>query len=240
MIYATRAIALNHLRYGDNSLIVHLYTESMGRQTVFAKGALGKKSQLRAAFFQPLHLLETHLHHRENRQMQRLSNVSLHIPFQNIPFDPVKNAIAMFIAEVLHKTLKEEEPNPAMFDFLLHAIQTLDLNERGTANFHLVFLVRYSRYLGFFPNTEQSSDSAWFDAQKGRFVSAPAHSSPPSEYNSLLRRLFDMSFNDLDRLKINRDQRNWLAEYLLNYYSTHFVNFGKLTSHGVLRSVFGE
>jgi DNA repair protein RecO (recombination protein O) len=211
MISTTRAIVLNHLRYGDNSLIVNLYTESMGRQAVFVKGTFNKKSAARVALFQPLHLVETDLYYRANRQMQRLSNVRMYYPFQTIPFDPVKSCIAMFIAEILYKTLKEEEANPGLFDFLIHTIQALDLNEHGTANFHLVFLVHYSRYLGFY-----------------------------LKYDHLIPQLFDMSFDHLDSLQINHHQRNDLTEYLLGYYSMHVANFGKLKSFSVLRNVFQD
>jgi len=238
LISTTRAIVLNHLRYGDSSLIVNLYTESMGRQTVFVKGAFSKKSPVRAALFQPLHIVEICLHHRDNRQMQRVSNVQMHYSFQSIPFDPVKTCIAMFIAEVLHKTLKEEEPNAGLFDFLLHSIQTLDLNDCGTANFHLVFLVHYSRYLGFYPNTEQASEFTWFDSRMGSFVTIPAVTSPLPEYNHLLTQIFKMSFDHLDNLSINHHQRNYLTEYILEYYSTHVANFGKLKSFPILRNVF--
>ena len=240
MITATRAIVLNHLRYGDTSLIVNLYTENMGRQVVYVKGAFSKKSAMRAALFQPLHIVETDLHHRANRQMQRLSNIQMYCPFQSIPFDPVKNCIALFIAEILYKTLKEEEANPGLFDFLLHTIQTLDLNDSGTANFHLVFLVHYSRYLGFYPNTEQASDDTWFDSRKGSFVIIPTSTSPIPEYNHLLTQLFGMSFEHLGSLQINHLQRNYLTEYLLGYYSTHVANFGKLKSYPVLRNVFQD
>jgi len=212
----------------------------MGRQTIFVKGAYSKKSQVRAALFQPLHLLETCLHYRANRQMQRASNVQIYEPFQSISFDPVKTCIAVFIAEILFKTLKEEEANPVLFDFLLHAIQTLDLNERGTANFHLVFLVHYSRYLGFYPNTEHASEHHWFDAQKGSFMSLPSISSPLPEYNRILTHLFGMSFDRLDSLSINRYQRNYLTEYLLFYYSTQMTNFGKTKSFAILQNVFQE
>ncbi len=238
MITTTRAIVLSHLRYGDNHLIVHLYTESMGRQTVFVRGAFSKKSAVRAGLFQPLHLVETDLHHRINRQMQRVSNIQMYLPFKTIPFDPVKSCIALFIAEVLLKTLKEEESNPGLFDFLFHTIQALDLNESGTANFHLVFLIHYSRYLGFYPNTEQASDQNWFDSLKGSFVFTPSAASPLPEYNHLLIQLFGMSFNQSDNLQINHYQRNYLTEYLLGYYSTHVENFGKLKSFPVLRNVF--
>ena len=238
MISNTRAIVLNHLRYGDSSLIVNLYTESMGRQTVFVKGAFSKKSAVRASFFQPLYLVEADLHHHSNRQMQRISNLQIYYPFQSISFDPVKSCIALFVAEILYKTLREEEANPELFDFLLHTIQTLDLNECGTANFHLAFLVHFSRYLGIYPNTELAAADTWFDSRKGSFVLIPTASSPTSEYNHLLKKLFQMSFDSLDSLQISHHQRNYLTNYLLGYYMMHVDNFGKTKSFHVLQNIF--
>jgi len=212
----------------------------MGRQTVFVKGAFSKKSAVRASFFQPLHIVETDLHHRTNRQMQRISNIQMYYPFQTISFDPVKGCIALFIAEVLYKTLREEEANPKLFDFLLHTIQTLDLNDSGTANFHLVFLIHYSRYLGFYPNSELVSADTWFDSRKGSFVLIPASSSPTSEYNHLLKHFFQMSFDRLDSLQISHHQRNYLTNYLLEYYSLHVDNFKKTKSFPILQNVFQD
>ena len=211
MISATRAIVLNHIRYSDSNLIVNLYTESMGRQAVFVRGAFSKKTAMRIALFQPLHLIEADLHHRVNRQIQRVSNIRMYYPFHSIPFDPIKTCIALFIAEALYKTLKEEEANPELFDFLLHAIQTLDLNERGTANFHLAFLVHYSRHLGFY-----------------------------LKYDHLLSQLSEMSFDHLDSICINHKQRNDLVERILTHYSVHVANFGKLKSFPILRNIFQD
>jgi len=213
MITTTRAIVLNHRRYGDSSLIVDLYTENMGRQTVFIKGAFSKKSSVRSALFQPLHLIEADLHHRVKRQMQRISNVQIYLPFQNIPYDPVKSCIALFIAEILYKTLKEEEANRELFEFLIHAIQTLDLNVYGTANFHLVFLVHYSRYLGFYLKYEK---------------------------NENLSKIFEMSFECLNNLQISHHHRNCLTESLLGHYSTYVDSFGKIKSFFVLQNVFQD
>ncbi len=240
MIANTRAIVLNYLRYGDSSLIVNLYTESLGRQTIFIKGAYSKKTSVRAVLFQPLHLIEIEIHHRGNRQMQRISDAHILQPHQSIPFDPVKSSIALFIAEILSKTLKEEEANHELFEFLLHIIQALDLNDNGTANFHLIFLVHYSRYLGFYPNTKQASDDMWFDLQKGGFVVLPTASSPHPEYNRLMIQLLRMSFDNLDHLQINHYQRNMLTEYLLTYYSLHVDNFGKIKSFSILKDVFQD
>jgi len=211
MIYNTRAIVLSNLRYGDNSLIVDLYTEKIGRQTIFIKGAFSKKSKMSAALFQPLNLLEIDLHHRQNRQMQRISNVQMHSIFQNIQYNPVKSCIAMFIAEALYKTLKEEEANHELFSFLLHAIQTLDLNNEGTANFHIAFLIEYSKYLGFY-----------------------------LKYENILAQNFEVSFENLNGLALNKMQRNEITEYLLSRYSIYVENFGTMKSFSVLQNVFGD
>ncbi len=153
MIVPTRAIVLNHIRYNDSSLIANLYTEALGKQTIFIQGAFKKKSAVRSVLFQPLYLIETEIHYRANRQMQRISDAYIFKPLKHIPFDPVKSSIALFVAEILNKTLKEEEQNLELFKFLIHSIEMLDLNDAGTANFHLIFLLHYTRYLGFYPDT---------------------------------------------------------------------------------------
>ncbi|MDR1865715.1 MAG: DNA repair protein RecO [Bacteroidales bacterium] len=216
MIIHTRAIILNHLRYGESSLIAHLYTELLGRQAIFVQGVYSKKSQMRAALFQPLHIVETEIHHRDNRRMQRISHIRLLQPFHDLLYNPVKNGVALFIAEILGKTLKEEESNRDLFDFLLRALQTLDLIETGVANFHMIFLIHYTRYLGFYPNPDELPENA-----------------PP-----LLMQLLNLPFEHLESLQISRHQRNCLTEYLLSYYAGHVDNFGKMNSFIVLRHLF--
>ena len=209
MIYNTRAVVLNNLSYGDTNLIVDLYTEKIGRQSIFINGALSKKSSMRYAMFQSLQLLEVDLHHRENRQLQRISNIQLYYNFQNIQYNPTKSCLAIFIAEVLYKTLKEEASNNELFKFLLNAIQTLDLNNNGTANFHIAFLIHYSRYLGF-----------------------------SLKYENTLAQLSEISFDNLNNFLLNKSQRNTITEYLLGRYSTYIENFGDIKSFSVLKNVF--
>lgn len=240
VITRTRAIVLSHFRYGDNSLIVNIYTELLGRQTVFIKGAFSKKTPMRAGLFQPLYVLETEIHHRANRQMQRLSDMQILIQFQSIPFDPIKSSIALFIAEILNKTLREEEANPDLFDFLYHAIQTLDLSDKGVANFHLIFLLHYTKYLGFYPNTSYLSDNARFNIRKGGFEIFPTITSVDDPTNQLLSQLLETGFEKLENLQMNYNQRNNLTDFLLEYYSAHMDNFGKVKSLSVLQNVFHD
>jgi DNA repair protein RecO (recombination protein O) len=216
LIVHTQAIVLNHIRYGESSLIVHLYTERLGRQTVFVKGAFSKKSQMKAALFQPMYVVETDIHYRDNRQIQRISNIRLLQAFHNILLNPMKSGIALFIAEVLTKTLREEEANSELFDFLTQSIHALNLMEKGIANFHLIFLVHLTRYLGFYPNLEEFSGSM------------------PAFFTQLIH----LSFEGLENMEINHLQRNQILEYILAYYALHVENFGKMKSFTVLQHVF--
>ena len=209
MTIKTNAIVVNNLKYGDNSLIVDLYTEKVGKQTAFIKGALSKKSKMRAALFQPLNILETDLHHRTSRQMQRISNTQILFPLQQVHFNTVKSCIAMFTAEIIQKTLKEEEANKELFTFLINAVQTLDLNKTGTANFHIAFLIHYSRYLGFSLKHE----------------------------NMPMPQIADITFNNLSGFLLNKQQRNTMTEYLLGRYAAHIEDFGELKSFAVLQEV---
>ena len=64
----------------------------------------------------------------------------------------------MFLAEFLYRALKEEAPNEPLFAYLQHSIRWLDECEgRSFANFHLVFLMRLSRFLGLYPNVDDTS-----------------------------------------------------------------------------------
>ena len=164
---------------------------------------------MKSAIFQPLQLLELELHHRTNRQLQRISNAQLQYTFQNIQYNPAKNCIAIFIAEVLYKTLKEEEANYELFSFLIHTIQALDLNNIGTANFHIAFLMQYSRYLGFY-----------------------------LKHENILSEVLEMSFDNLNNIALNKSQRNAITEYLLGRYSIYIENFGTMKSFSVLQNVF--
>jgi len=205
----SRAIVLNSLRYGDDSLIVALFVEKLGRQSVFIKKTKNKQSGMRLALFQPLQIVEADFIHREKRQLQQIKNTQIFYHFYNIPFNPVKCCIAIFIAEILYKTLKEENKNVDLFEFLLQTIQTLDLNNTGTANFHIAFLIHYSRYLGF-----------------------------SLKHENILPQNFEIHFQNIDKLKLNRIQRNNITEILLERYALHVDNFGKLKSFPVLQSVF--
>ena len=154
MLTKTQAIVLHSLKYGETRLIVDMFTRSQGRQSFIVSIPKSVKGKIKKQLFQPLTLLEIEYDLRPKLQLQKLSDVRLASPFSSIPFDPNKLSISLFIAEFLYYALRSEQRNEPLFDYIVNSIQWLDAQTNRFANFHLVFLMRLSRFLGFYPNLD--------------------------------------------------------------------------------------
>lgn len=243
MIHKVRGIALHHIKFRESSAVFHIYTDLFGRQSYLVHGIRGKKSSFSSNLLQPLTLLEMEVYHKEGRDLQRLKEIRNHIPYQRIPFDPYRGSQAIFLAEVLYRALKEEDPTPGLFDFLEHSLQVLDISEKkNTHNFHLLFLVQLTKYLGFYPRDNFDSEKNGFDMRNGQF--ADSFSLHPdffdTETSILLHRLLGSTFGEISQLSINQDNRNKFLGYMMEYYNLHLEGFGKIKSLSVLHEVFRE
>ncbi len=240
MIKKTKGIILRQIKYSESSVIAHIYTEHFGRLSILINGVGVKRKSRRIKLLQPLSILDMEIYRKPSRDIQRVKEMSLHIPYSQIPFCPEKNAIALFISEILYKTLREQEANPALFEFLSNSLQILDIRERHFANFHLVFLMNLSKYLGFFPLDNFSDSSAVFDMMNGKYVDAvpwhPNFVKPP--LSGVISRLQALNYENLNSLPLSGTQRIHLLEMLMDYYRLHIDNFGEVNSIKILHKVF--
>lgn len=240
MIYKTLGIVLRTTDFSDTSIITKIYTERFGIQNYLIKGAKRKKSTVNANLFQPLSLLELVGYKKEKKQLQILKEAKPEFHFTSIPFDPRKSSILFFINEIILKCIQEEESNPELFSFLHESVQILDSTEKNFNDMHLIFLVRFSRFLGFYPQGRFSETNSFFDLREGKFVSnIPLHSDFLTEENSiLLNRLILSNYYIMDALAISKKEKRILLDVLLRYYELHLPHFGKVSSHKVLEQVF--
>ena len=240
MIYKTRGIVLRTVNYSDTSIIAKIYTEQFGLQSYLIKGAKRKKASIRANLFQPLSLLDLVTYKKENKHLQVLKEAGPEIHFTSIPGEPAKMSILFFLDEVLVKCLHEEENNPELFSFLHETIQTLDTTEEHFNNLHLIFLVRFSRYLGFFPHGTFSEKNPVFDLREGKFISKePVHHDFLTDKNSLLMsKLIASTYYSMDKLTLSGKERKNLLDVLLRFYELHLSHMGRITSHKVLEQLF--
>lgn len=221
MLHKTSGIVLHTIKYGDSSIIAHIYTRDFGRQSYMVNGVRSKRSQFHFSNFQPLTLLNLEVDHKNTREIQRIRDLKIDQPFHHIHSDIVKNTIALFIGEVLYRSLHDVEGNHTLFDYVKSAIQVLDYSEEGTVNFHLVFLVQFTRFLGIFPQNNLELDMY-----------------QPKNIELKLHELIDFSLNDLSKLTISNYQRNAFVSAMVDYYYYHLEGMGKLSSLKVLHEIF--
>lgn len=236
MLVKTKAIVLSAIKYQEKSLIVKCFTQSDGLKSYFVQSAFsGKKSNQKIAYFQPLTILEIEASHKNKGTLEHFKEIKLATPFHSINTNIIKSTIVIFLSEMLHHSIREEEKNENLFSFLETALLWLD-NHEETANFHLILLLETTKYLGFYPDTSDA-DLKFFEMTEGIF--SPFHGiSCLSEHETFLfKKLIDLKF-DSDQKVFAGTERQILLKILLDYYAAHLDGFKKPKSLEVLKEVF--
>ena len=239
MLIKTEAIILNSLKHSDKTTIVNCYTKHFGRISFAVFCTHGKKSAVRTAHLQPLSVVEIDVMHVPGRDMQRIKDLKMDFTFSSIPFDPVKSALALFLAEMLSKVLRQPDEDDILFNFLLDSVKYLDKENQNLADFHLIFLLKLTQYLGFYPNYD-SNEIKYFDLMNGVFeLHKPSHTHFLSDdYALLFFSLLNSDYNETGHLNIGRNTRKILLKAILDYYRLHVSDFHGLKSLAVFQSLF--
>jgi len=240
MIFKTKGIVLYILKYGETSIISHIYTEEFGRQSYIIKGAYRKKSFLHSSLFYPLSLLEMEVYHKPGNNLQKIKEARNFPIYSQIPFNPHKRAITVFLSEILYRSIKEEEPNSRLFGFICNSMQILDLKTQGINHFHVIFLIQLSKFLGFYPLNNYSDSEPIFDLLNGRFVfGAPGHGHYiHHDESKIFASLLNKGFEEIETIELTRELRQYYLEKIIEYYQLHIDNMGNVKSLQVLKEVF--
>jgi len=241
MLHKTRGIVFKTTDYGESSVVVQVFTEKFGLQSYIVNGAKKPKAKIARNMLQPLHLLDMVVYHKETGNVQRIKEVKNSPQLQSIPYDVIKSSLAMFLNEILYKAVKQQSADENMFGFVFSAIEWLDHQADGIANFHLLFLVRLTRYLGFYPDRYLAGEADYFDLKNGTFSRFKPDSvlylSPPHTQNFTM--LLQGTFENIAGIKLSNDERRYLINKLLDYYALHIEGFGNIKSQAVLEEVLG-
>jgi DNA repair protein RecO (recombination protein O) len=239
MISSTRGIVFHTVPYSDNRVIAKIFTEEFGLRGYVVRISRSKTGNIKSSVLQPLMQIDLVVSHREKNTLHTVREISCNHPYLHIQDDIVKTSIALFVAEILYKSIKEEESNPQLFEFLTSSLQVLDLQHEGVANFHLCFLTQLTKYLGFFPQTNFSGDNSVFDLRDGIFRSSfPDHPMFVDVPGSrLLEQLLSINYGNMHTFKLTGEMRRMLVNHLLRYYELHLHGLHEVKSHQVLEAV---
>ena len=239
MLHNTRGIVFHQVKYSETSMIVRIYTELFGLQSYLIRGIRSKKSKIKPALLQHLSLLDLIVYHKEKKDIQNIKEVKIAYPYKTIPYEIKKSSVAVFLNEVLYKVIREQEANPELFAFLFNSLQILDLREKGISDFYLIFLIRLTKYLGFFPKNNFSVQNCNFNLEEGLFNSnkEPKELIVNRPYSEYLSNLTESTYENSAELKILPQHRSKLLEVILNYYQLHIPVIMNIKSHHVLQTV---
>jgi DNA repair protein RecO (recombination protein O) len=241
MLVNSRGIVLNTLRYSDSSVIARILTEHAGQRAFMVRvgkgrGAAGKLGQL-----QPLSIVNVAFDHDDRQGLRTPRSLERAEVMRSIPFDTVKSSIAIFMAEVLSRTLQEETADVRLFDFLHNSILLLDREERPCHNFHLAFLLQLSSFLGCEPTLDNDIALPYFDLREGVACAiAPLH--PHYLEGTAKRAMEQLEASGMDGhalVQMNNDDRRTLLRALVDYYRLHLDGMREIRSHLVLEEVMG-
>jgi len=239
MLHKTRGIVLKTTLFSESSVVVQIFTEKFGIQSYLINGVKKPKAKIRMNMLQPLHLVDMIVYHKANTNIQRVSELRPSPIFRTIPYDIIKSTIIMFLNEVLYKSIRQQNTDERLFDFIFNGICWFDESETMNVNFHLAFLLKLTRFLGFAPSTQTRSDQSYFDLQEGEFSSrVPVHSNYIEKDDaSLFIALLDAPFEKIFEIKLSNISRRNILDKILVFYTLHTASFGDIRSHQVLEEV---
>lgn len=219
MLHKTRGIVFKFFRYGETSVIVKMFTAAFGIQTYIINGVRKSgKGKARIALLQPLTLLELIVYHKENADIQRISEIRCETAYRSIPVDVRKSSIALFLSEVLYKSVREQQGSDELYEFIHQSLLMLDTMDRAYENFHLQFLIRLSGFLGFGLASSPSFMNS-FTEDEERTVMA------------LIRSGY------AEHVPAGHALRRTILQHLLDFYGQHVDGFGEIKSVKILQEI---
>ena len=233
-------IVLHTIKHKENGVIVQCYTDRGGRESLFLKYSNKSKGKINLSQLHPLAILNVELSALRLGSMHNIKEAAPTIKLASIRGDIYKSSIALFISELILRSVREIEENAQLYSFLCNSILTLENLKTGTANFHPWFLVNFCRHLGYSPKIEHIPNREVFDIVTAEYITKPdIETICFDETDSmLLYRFFKAGTHELDQIKIDGNKRYQFIGQMIRYLSFHIGSELKIESLDVLHEVF--
>lgn len=234
-----QGIILSTIRHNDKTSVVHIFTKNHGHVSFIFHLAKTGRNIARNTLIQPLTHIEFDTQYISTNSLQQLREPKNNSPYIDIPFNPIKRVIVLFLSEFLSYTLKEESTNERLFNYIVDSINWLDKSSRFT-NFHLVFMLGVTQFIGIRPNSENYLPGYFLDLQNGDFINDnPTHKDFIStELSYKLAMLLSCDYSNMDNIPLTRQGRIQILNSMNDYFKLHIPSFPTLKSIEILESIF--
>jgi DNA repair protein RecO (recombination protein O) len=235
----TRGIVLRRIPYSETSVILTVFTEKWGLRKYMVNGVRSSRAKSKGSLFQPTSLLEMVVYHREDRDLNRLGEVRASHVYRSVPFEVIRGAVGLFMAEILQKTVRESDAAPDLFVFVHESFVLLDQWEGSIANLPVWYLVKLSSFLGIRPGGSWTQETPVFDLREGIFVEtghdgALALGAEESEALALIEA---RPVAEVLETPLGAALRRGLLDGLLRYYRLQLDHLPEIHAHQILQEV---
>lgn len=241
MLQKTKGIVISTVNYNDKYILAAIYTQNMGYVTYMVTKTKAKTSKVPKSLFSPMSILDLEVEHQPSRDIQRIREAQNEYPLFSIPTHLVKTSIAFFLSEFLNKTLRDTDNHDIIYHFLSNSIQVLEeTSDKSLANFHIVFMIKLTRFFGFYPNFENYKSGYIFDMLNGSFIDQqPMHRHFVNKDESMiLASLARIKYDNMHLFEFSRQDRLNIINRILEYYRIHLNEFPRIKSLDILHELF--
>ena len=237
MLTNSEAIILGYINYSETSVILKTYTKDYGFKSFIIRGIRSKKrKKITLGQLQPLNILDIEFNDKGTK-LSYLKTIKIIESYTSINDDIIKINICLFLAEFLSKTLKIDLKNEPLFEFIKQSLLWFD-NSNKVSNFHLLFILKLSDYLGIMPKYS-SEKSLYFDIENGIFTNTPMSSNYIKDrVVKDLQDILGIKFDYNNEIMTNINQRKEMLNFLISYYEYHVPGFKRPKSVDILNEVF--
>ncbi|PLX08921.1 MAG: DNA repair protein RecO [Marinilabiliales bacterium] len=230
MDHKTEAIVLNKIKYSDSTYIVNIFTRELGKVPVFIRTSKSKKGGIKPGLLFPLNIIETEVSQKDRRNVQNLKHCDTVFSAFNICSDVYRSSIAQFLAELVSKTLRENETDGDFYDYFKKIIFKLENSDIPPHNLHLLFMKDYARFLGFQITNNFAEESPFFSLREGMFlpVFTTDEESLDRELSNLFSDLLSLDLESIISFSASYKFRKEILKRLIFYYRLHLADFPEI------------
>jgi len=234
MIRESQAIVLKSIHYGDTSLIIKIFTDKYGKQTLISKGARKQKNSM-FSILEPANYLYTSYYNKNNRSIQILKEASYAMHFHNIRKSYKKIIYTLAAIEIIDKTYLNEEPAPVIFRLLVQYLNKINTIKNMEYIYFTFFLLHFSIQMGFKPELkncckcQKSLASCFMEYATGELICniciQQKNNSKRIEIEtiSLITNIMNTHIDKLDTINLTSlDLKN--VDFFLDYYLNHHIH----------------
>lgn len=167
--HAVHGLMLSKIPYGDKGHILKIWTRPFGVQAYMVHSVRSGKSGMRPALLLPMTALDAVVSHRDKGHLEKVSEVRALVVWKRLATDPMCQALCLFAAEILTKTLKAGDSSEDFFDDVMDALHRWDEPGTSLAMAAVELCALMAHHLGFALEPEDYRSGWEFDLQEGQF-----------------------------------------------------------------------